>query len=39
MLMSTNTNIKDMVLDSIQEDVLHVQAEELAKMLLFWELI
>ena len=37
--MLTNTNIQDMVLDLIQEEVFHIQAEGMAKMLLFLELI
>ena len=38
-LMSTNTNIQDMVLDLIQEEVFHIQAEEMAHMSFFLELI
>ena len=38
-LLSTNTNIQDMVLDLIQEEVFHIQAEEMAHMSFFLELI
>ena len=35
----TNRNIQDMVLGLIQEEVFYIQVEEMAKMLLFLELI
>ena len=38
-LILINTNILDMVLDLIQEEVLHVQVEDIAEMLLSLELI
>ena len=39
MMILINTNILDMVLDLILEDVFRIQVEDLAKMLLFMELI
>ena len=39
MLTLTNTNILDMVLDLIQEELLHIQVKEMVKMLLSLELI
>ena len=39
MLILINTSIQDMVLDFIQEEVFHIQVEDLAKMLLFLDLI
>ena len=38
-LLLINTNILDIVLDLIQEEVLHIQVESMAEMLLFLELV
>ena len=39
MMILINTNILDMVLDLIQKEVFHIQAEELVEMLIFLGLI
>ena len=39
MLILINKNILDMVLDLIQGEVLHIQVEDMAEMLLSLELI
>ena len=36
--MSANANIQDMVSDLIQEEVFHIQTEDMAQILLFLEL-
>ena len=36
MLVWINTNILDMALDLIQEEVLHIQVEDIVEMLLYW---